>query len=439
MTPPGGGAAPGGEALPAGEAVPWPRLPTVDGAPTITEVRTFITAPDGVNLVVVRVETDQGGLYGLGCATFTQRAEAVRGVVDAYLAPQLVGRGALDLPDIAASLRVSGYWRPGPIGNNALSGVDMALWDLLGKVAGLPVWQLLGGRSRIAVPAYAHASGPDPEATVDRAAELRAEGFRYLRLQSGIAGSTGYGAATGPRLSTLDDRHQLHDAAFEPGRYLATVPRLLELARRELGDDVELIHDVHSRLSPSDALALAAAVEPYRLCFLEDPLAPEDLHWLPRLRARSSVRIGIGELFTQPAEYLPVLRDGLIDVLRCHLSAIGGLSPGLRLAHVAELFGVHTAWHGPADVSPIGHAANVALGLASPSTLVLESTAFSEAARDVFPGTPVVRDGHLWPWTAPGLGVDFDEAVAARYPALAPLATEAWTQVRRPDGSVARP
>jgi len=254
-----------------------------------------------------------------------------------------------------------------------------------------------------------------------------------------VAGSAGYGAAGGGAGAKLDNRHQLLPAPFEAQRYIRTVVDLLAAARDALGDDVELIHDVHSRLTPSEAVQLAKAVEPFRLFFLEDPLAIEDLGWLPRLRSQTSVPIGIGELFTHRAEYVPLLRDGLIDFVRCHVSAIGGLTPARTVAAAAELFGVQTAWHGPGDVSPVGHAANIALGIASPNTGVQERHTFGDRAKEVFPGTPEARDGYLWPWTAPGFGVDFVEAEALRYPALAPLTTEGWTQLRRPDGTALKP
>ena len=283
-------------------------------------------------------------------------------------------------------------------------------------------------------PAGARSSRPWPRPT-----RLRAEGYRHIRLQSGVAGSAGYGAAGGGGGDCSTTGISSQPAPFEAQRYIRTVIALLAAARDALGDDVEFIHDVHSRLTPPEAIQLARAVEPFRLFFLEDPLAIEDLGWLPRLRSQSSVPIGIGELFTHRAEYVPLLRDGLIDFVRCHVSAIGGLTPARTLAAAAELFGVQTAWHGPGDVSPVGHAANIALGIASPNAGVQERHVFGDAAQAVFPGTPEARDGYLWPWTAPGFGVDFVEAEALRHPALPPLTTEGWTQLRRPDGTALRP
>lgn len=409
--------------------VPW----TGSGT-RITGVRAFLTAPEGTTLVVVRVETNQPGLYGLGCATFTQRALAVATAVDDYLAPQLVGRDPADVTDIFTASYVSSYWRSGPVLNNALSGVDMALWDLKGKVAGLPVWQVLGGRCRAAVPVYAHAAGRDPAETADAVRRFMADGYGYVRCQVAVPGASTYGA---PQVAGSNGA--LVPGAWDPTAYLRVVPELFAYLRQEVGEKVELLHDVHERLAPIDAVGLAKALEPYRLFFLEDIFAPEDLDWLGTLRAQCATPIAIGELFTNPAEYVPLIRDRRCDFIRAHVSAIGGITPAWRLACAADLFGIRTAWHGPGDVSPIGHAANLALDLAAPNFGIQEQHVFSETAHEVFPGCPRIREGHLWPSDVPGLGVDFDEVVAAKYPPAAPLANDGWTHTRRPDGSVQRP
>lgn len=395
----------------------------------ISRVRTILTAPEGVTLVVVKIETTEPGLYGLGCATFTQRALAVASAVDEYLAPQLVGRSPADITDVWHSLAVSGYWRNGPVVNNALSGVDMALWDILGKRAGMPVWQLLGGRCRSSVPVYAHATGRDPSETLDQVRALMADGYRHVRCQVAVPGATTYGTPHGAT----------GDGAWDPAGYLRTVPALFERLRGELGDEVELLHDVHERLAPVDAIRLAVELEPYRLFFLEDLLAPEDLDWLRQVRSRSTTPLAIGELFVHPAEYLPLVSDRLCDFVRCHVSAIGGITPARRLAATAELFGVRTAWHGPGDVSPVGHAANLALDVACPNFGIQEQHPFGEAAREVFPGCPEVTGGRWIPSQSPGLGVDLDERLAAAHPPVDPLVNDAWTRTRLSDGTVARP
>jgi mannonate dehydratase len=428
-------------------APPWQ---PPDRGVRITGVRTILTAPERITLVVVKIETSEPGLYGLGCATFTQRARAVATAIEDYLAPQLIGRDPADITDIASSLLVSSYWRLGPVLNNALSGIDMALWDLKGKQAGVPVWQLLGGRCRTAVPVYAHASGRDATEVEDNVRSYVEDGYRYVRCQVAIPGALTYGApsaaastapdgAGGAARSDLPLRPSLTPNAWEPDAYLRVVPALFAHLREQLGPSVQLLHDVHERLHPTQAVRLAKELEPFHLFFLEDLLAPEDLGWLPTVRAQTATPLAIGELFTNPAEYVPLVRDRLIDFVRCHISAIGGLTPAWRLASAAELFGIRTAWHGPGDVSPIGHAANLALDLAAPNFGIQEQHVFNQAAAEVFPGCPEIRDGHLWPSDAPGLGVDLDEELAASYPPVEPLANDAWTRTRLPDGTVQRP
>ncbi|MGW3510061.1 enolase C-terminal domain-like protein [Streptomyces sp. NPDC000994] len=412
---------------------PWAQPSSV----RITNVRAVLTAPAGTTLVVVRVDTSEPGLYGLGCATFTQRAAAVATVVDDYLAPQLIGRDPADITDIAATLHVSGYWRAGPVLNNALSGVDMALWDIKGKQAGLPVWQLLGGRCRTAVPLYAHAAGRDAEEVADEVRALMSQGYRYVRCQVAVPGAGTYGApaaaapAAGPPPLTPN--------AWDPAAYRRTVRGLFEHLRQGVGTDVELIHDVHERVHPTDAVRIARDLEPYDLFYLEDPVAPEDLEWLRILRGRSVTPVAIGELFTNPAEYRPVVQERLCDFIRVHVSAIGGITPAWRLAGACELFGVRTAWHGPGDVSPVGHAANLALDLAAPNFGIQEQHLFGTVAQEMFPGCPEIRDGHLWPSAAPGLGIDFDERLAREHPPGTAGPAQVWRPPRRADGALQRP
>ncbi|TDE11202.1 enolase C-terminal domain-like protein [Jiangella asiatica] len=406
----------------------------------IADVRTVVTAPAGVPLVVVKVLTSDDGLYGLGCATFAQRPLAVVSAIQDYLRPQLIGRDPADVTDSWHALQLSSYWRAGPVLNNALSGVDLALWDIKGKQAGLPVWQLLGGRARLAVPAYVHARGRDAHEVTDAVLAHLEAGFGHVRCQVAVPGVRTYGY---PEVVAADGadgvRRGLAADGWDAEAYLRTIPRLFEHLRGALGEEVRLLHDAHERLTPSQAIRLAKDLEPYHLFFLEDPVAPEDLGWLPTLRAQTSTPIAIGELFVGPGEYLPVVSQRWCDYIRCHLSAIGGITPALRLAATAELFGIRTAWHGPGDVSPVGHAANLALDIALPNTGIQELYAFPDAVREVFPGTPVAADGHLWPSAAPGLGVDIDERLAAAFPPLPPLTRDGWTATRRTDGAVQRP
>jgi mannonate dehydratase len=406
----------------------------------ITRVRPMCTAPDGIRLVVVKVETSEPGLYGLGCATFTQRPLAVVTAIQEYLEPFLLGRDPDDIEDIYQSAYVSSYWRSGPVLNNALSGVDMALWDIKGKRAGMPVWQLLGGKCRQAAWLYAHASGRDFDELEDNARRYMDQGYRYVRCQVAVPGYSTYGSGSAPRSGSRPPAHlRLEQAPWEPSAYCRLVPRMFEHVRGRLGDEVELLHDVHERIPPIQAIQLAKDLEQFRLFFLEDPLAPEDVGYFGMLRQQSAIPLAMGELFVNQAEYVPLIRDRLIDFIRVHISDIGGLSMARKLAALCEFFGVRTAWHGPGDVSPVGHAANLQLDLACHNFGIQEQTVFSERAHEVFPGTPEIRDGMMWSNDRPGLGIDIDEALAAKYPFPEHPYNGAWPAIRRLDGTVIRP
>lgn len=415
---------------------PWPQ----SRGPRIRDVRVILTAPGEIRLVVVKVETDEPGLYGLGCATFTQRPLAVVTAIEKYLKPQVIGRSPHDIEDIWAMLAVSSYWRSGPVLNNAISGIDMALWDLKGKIAGLPLYDLLGGRCRMAAPLYIHASGRDFLEVEEDARHYMAQGFRHIRCQVAVPGAATYGVAHGKASDDEQPEHlRLTQEAWDPAAYLRIVPRLFAHLRATLGDDAALLHDIHERLPPIMAIGLARALEPYNLFFLEDPFAPEDNGYFPLLRQQSSVPIAMGELYVNVNEYLPLIQQRLIDFIRVHISDIGGITPARKLAALCEFFGVRTAWHGPGDVSPVGHAANLHLDLAVPNFGIQEGQIFPDVLREVFPGTPEIRDGMLWANDLPGLGIDIDETLAARYPYPDHALNGAWPPVRLRDGTVQRP
>lgn len=407
-------------------------------SPKITDVQVIATAPQGLRLAVVKVITNQDGLYGYGCATYTQRADLVVAAVEKYLKPFLIGRPADRIDDIWQASYNSSYWRNGPVLNNAISGVDMALWDINGRRAGLPVYQLLGGKCREAADCYAHASGSEVAEVIDNAMRLMEEGFRHVRVQVGIPGMAGYGA--GRRNVTVTKLHD--EPVFEPAAYVRRALQLLEKCREDLGEEVELLHDVHERIPPTMALQLARDVEQFRLFFLEDPLSPEDIGWFRLMRQQSTTPIAMGELFNSPHEWTPLISERLIDFIRIHLSQAGGLTPCRKIAAMAEIMGVRTAWHGPGDVSPIGHAANVALDVSCPNFGVQEYSRFSERTQEVFSGCPELKDGYLFPNDKPGWGIEIDEAAAKKYPFGSfeqgdrEKYNGGWGVIRRRDGTV---
>jgi len=409
----------------------------------ITDVQTILTAPANIRLVVVKVLTSEPGLYGLGCATFTQRPRTVETAVNQYLRPFLIGKDPLAIEDVWQSSFVSSYWRNGPVLGNALSGVDMALWDILGKRTGMPVYQLFGGKCRRAVPTYTHASGgtfADVSQAVRRAMD---RGYRYVRAQVAIPELATYGSGgavrNGPRAAAgtpANARAQV----WEPRKYVTTVPKLFEHLRKEVGDEVELLHDAHERIPPILGMQLARDLEPYKLFFLEDPLSPEDVGYFEKLRALTTTPLAMGELFNNPNEWLPLVSGRLIDFIRIHISQIGGLTPARKVAALCDFFAVRTAWHGPGDVSPVGHAANVHLDIATPNFGVQEARLFNEAEQDVFPGCPELKEGMYWVNDKPGLGIDLDEKLAAKFPIRDdPPFDMNWGNLRRHDGSVTKP
>ena len=403
----------------------------------IMGVRAIATAPEGVPLVVVRVDTSDAGLYGLGCATFTQRWQAVVATVEQQVAPLVLGRHPADIEDITRLIHFSAYWRGGPVLNSALSGIDQALWDIAGKRAGMPVYELLGGRVRAAAPCYTHAGGAIIADTVAAARRFLADGWRHIRLQAGGPGAGTYGA---PGTPGGYPGHP-HPDGWDPAQYLRTVPKLFAAARRELGEEVELLHDVHSRLAPKEAISLARRLEEYRPYFLEDVVAPEHYDRLPEIRAAAPVPIAVGELLTSVTGVARLVHAGGVDLLRLHISAIGGLTPARKLTALCELSGVRTAWHAPADVSPIGAAANVALDVTSPAFGIQEAHNYADPVHEVFPGTLTITGGYIAPSDRPGWGIDLDEHQAARWPAPeGPHPHGLWSaQVRRPDGSLEAP
>ncbi len=412
---------------------------------TIRDIRVICTAPEGINLAVVKVETSEPELYGLGCATLAYRHLTVQHLVENYLKPLLIGRPVNNIEQLWQLMHQNAYWRNGGIENNAISGVDMALWDIKGKLANMPCYELFGGKCREGIPVYRHADGRDVEEICDNIARFRDMGITHIRCQCGGYGGGGYGAAPSTAPQGAPDGVYL-----DAHQYIRDTVKLFEGIRTRIGDTMELVHDVHERIAPIDAVKLARALEPYDLFFLEDPVPLEQLDWLRTLRQHTATPIAQGELFNNPREWKQIIAEHLIDFIRVHISQIGGITPARKLAIFAEQFGVRTAWHGPGDMSPLAHAANIHIDLAAPNFGVQEWSGIEPpnfviqdlkgphgALLEVFPGLPEFRDGYVYANDKPGLGVDLDEKEAAKYPCENTVTT--WTQTRNRDGSLQTP
>lgn len=400
----------------------------------ITNTRVLVTNP-GRNYVLFKIETDEG-VYGWGDGTLNGRELAVAALLEHHIGPLLVGRDPDRIEDAYQYLTRGSYWRGGPVQMTAVAAVDSALWDIKGKVCGKPVYSLLGGRTRNGALAYTHCGGATPEETAEDAARAVEKGFKVVRIQTavpGLEGTYGKGGAKEAALAKWSGRDGgPPEELFEPGPYLRTVPRLFRVVRDALGDGVELCHDVHQKLSPVEAARLAKEIEPFHPYFLEDPVRPEFRHLLDTIRRHSTVPIAIGELFFYQSDFIRLFSDYTIDFIRCDIGHSGAITGARKIAALAEPHAVKTAWHGPGDISPIMHAANVHVDVSIPNFGVQEMVFFPEQVEEVITGGPRFSGGYLDVDDRPGLGTDVNEKLAARYPyerAYLPTA-------RRADGSV---
>ena len=396
---------------------------------TIQDVKPIITQPGKSQLIIVKVITSEPGLYGLGCATYKQRFHAVHTAIEKHIKPFVLGRNVERIEEMWQMAMVNGYWRNGPVLNNAISGIDQALWDIKGKMANMPVYQLLGGKVREGAHVYVHADGRSPQQVTDNIRAFQEQGYRYFRVQMGIYGG-------------ISDAMMKPDGApdgayFDPKAYMRDTLNLLEHVRTELGDEIELLHDVHERLTPIDAVQFAKDVEQFKLFFLEDVLPPEHNEWFKSIRQQCATPIAMGELFNNPHEWQLLVANRLIDFVRMHISQMGGLTPARKVAAFADMFGVRTAWHGPSDTSPVGHAANLHIDLWAPNFGIQEWYRPKLLDYEIFPGLPEVRNGYLYLNDKPGLGIDIDEKLAVKYPPQDEVVQ--WTQARLPDGTPSRP
>jgi mannonate dehydratase len=421
----------------------------------IRDIRVVMTQPDrGARFTVVKLETTEPGLYGLGDASYRTRPLAVKSAIEDYLRPFLIGKDVANIEDIWMSAYVSSYWRNSPVLNNALGGVDEALWDIKGKMAGMPVYDLLGGKAREAAATYAHASGRDLKEVEDVAVKFLEQGFHHIRVQVATPGFATYGVSGGggerdpqdgpkwitDRAEPADARYAWAQRAgiFEPKPYMRSAIGLLEHMRNKLGWKVELLHDVHERLPGILGVEFAKEVEKFKLFFLEDLYSPNDIEWFKLVRQQSSTPLAIGEIFHHPQEIMPLLKDRLIDYLRLRVAHAGGITPARKYATIAEAFGIKTAWQGPGNISPVGVAAHLALDLAVWNFGVQESPEYGQRVREMFPGTPEIRDGYMWSNGKPGLGIEIDEQMAARMP-HSEGPSGVFDNVRRADGTVVTP
>ena len=380
----------------------------------IVDARVIVTCP-GRNFVTLKITT-RSGVYGLGDATLNGRELAVASYLSDHVVPNLVGRDAGRIEDIWQFLYRGAYWRRGPVTMSAIAAVDVALWDILGKMAGMPVYQLLGGRSREGALVYGHANGRDIAEASDAVGRFIEQGFLAVRAQCGVPGvKKAYGISSAKGYEPAESELPL-ETTWNTPRYLDTAPKLFEQLRADHGPDVELLHDVHHRLTPIEAARLAKSLEPYRLFWLEDATPAENQKGFELIRQHSVTALAVGEVFNSIWDCKHLIENQLIDYIRTTIVHGGGISHVRRIADFAALHQVRTGFHGATDLSPVTMGAALHFDTWVPNFGIQEYMFHTEETDAVFPHDYVLRNGRLHVGDTPGIGVDIDEALAAKYP-----------------------
>lgn len=384
----------------------------------ITEIKVFVCRP-GRNFVTVKVITDKG-IYGIGDATLNGRELAVVAYLEEHVIPCLIGRDPQEIEDIWQYLYKGAYWQNGAVSMAAIAAIDVALWDIKGKIAGLPVYQLLGGKSRRAVTVYAHVNGESIDEVLKNLGKAIDEGYKVVRLQCTIPGTAGTYGTLGDKKNYYElqgNRPLPPEHGWSTTKYLNFIPELFKRAREKFGYDIELCHDVHSRLTPIEAVQLGKMLEPYRLKFLEDAVTYENTDGYKVIRNQTHIPLALGEKFNTIWDAKPLIEDQTIDFVRTAVTHGGGITPLKKLADFASLYHVRMAPHGAPDLSPICFMAHMHLDLWAPNFGVQEFVGFgTPELNEIFSYNATLKNGDIYIEDTPGIGVEFNEEAAKKYP-----------------------
>lgn len=416
----------------------------VRGAPPnlrIDKVDVIVTNPArGAmgNYVLVKITTNQPGLYGWGDATCTGSELGVAKFLEEHLTPGLLGKNPLRIEELWQRVFFLPYYRSGSVHMSAVSGIDMALWDIKGKVADLPVYELLGGKVRDRMLTYGTTSGKTIEEATDNVAKLVERGYRVIKVSVSSPGNEGGYAvpASGSQRASLEKAYAegvAPEEVWEPESYVRILPKLFDHLSKKFPEHIQWIHDVHERITPAQALKLSKTLEPYNFFYFEDPLRPEHLDTFRLMRKLSTIPISMGEIYTGQWDGLGLVEEHLIDYVRHDLAHCGAITTGKKVAAICEPKGILTAWHGPSNISPITHQANCAVSLSVPNFGIQEyvTGGWNPAVHEVFTGAPVYADGHITANDQAGLGIEVNEAAARKNPYVRRLRPA----IRRADGT----
>ena len=381
----------------------------------IIAARVIVTCP-GRNFVTLKIETDQG-VYGIGDATLNGRELSVVSYLQDHVAPCLVGRDPRQIEDIWQYLYRGAYWRRGPVTMSAIAAVDTALWDIKAKMAGMPLYDLLGGKSRNGVMVYGHANGADLSETVDEVGRYIDLGYKAIRAQSGVPGlKDAYGVGRGKMYYEPADAALPSETIWDTRKYLNFAPKLFDKLRDVYGFDHHLLHDGHHRLSPIEAASLGKALEPYQLFWLEDLTPAENQEAFRLIRQHTTTPLAVGEVFNSIWDCKDLIQNQLIDYIRCTVVRAGGITHLRRIADLAALYQIRTGSHGATDLSPVTMGAALHFDTWVPNFGIQEYMRHTPQTDAVFPHAYSFDKGLLYPGDAIGHGVDIDEKEAAKYP-----------------------
>ena len=382
---------------------------------TIKEIRVIVCCP-GRNFVTLKIITNEG-VYGLGDATLNGRELAVASYLEDHVIPCLIGRDPHQIEDIWQFLYRGAYWRRGPVTMSAIAAVDTALWDIKAKTSGLPLYQLLGGKSRTGVMVYGHANGRDIDEAVEEVGRYIEMGYQAVRAQCGVPGlPSTYGVSADKLFYEPADADLPSENVWSTSRYLDHVPKLFEKLRQVHGWDVHLLHDVHHRLTPIEAARLGQSLEPSRLFWLEDTVPAENQEGFRIIRQHTTTPLAVGEVFNTVWDCKNLIEEQLIDYIRATVVHAGGITHLRRIADLAALYHVRTGCHGATDLSPVCMGAALNFDLWVPNFGIQEYMRHAEITDEVFPHAYHFSNGFLHPGETPGHGVDLDEKLAAKYP-----------------------
>ena len=381
----------------------------------ITDAKVFVCSP-GRNFVTLKIYTDQG-VYGLGDATVNGRELSVVSYLQDHLIPCLIGRDPMQIEDIWQYFYKGAYWRRGPITMAAIAAIDMALWDIKGKALNTPVYNLLGGRCRNGVMVYGHANGRDIDETVAEVGKYIEMGYLAIRAQTGVPGiPSTYGVAKDKMYYEPAEKGLPPENIWSTEKYLNHAPKLFKKLRETYGDDPHLLHDVHHRLTPIEAARLGKELEPYHLFWLEDAVPAELQEGFRIIRQHTTTPLAVGEVFNTVFDAQILITEQLIDYLRMAIIHGGGISHMKKIAGFAEIYHVRTGCHGATDLSPVTMAAALHFDLSINNFGIQEYMRHTKETDEVFPHNYYYEKGYLNVKDVPGLGVDFDENLAKKYP-----------------------